>query len=257
MATRQTFDESNVYKSFSDVALMMLGMFVFLLVTIMITARMSEQREIPQLRQQLAAAQAQLQADKSAKKRMAKDIQDIVEDDTPDSVLKKILEQSSLGRRDFDLFIKGLEAIPGHDVHLIVDATGSMHGASPFLIPILRVIFARSGKRLDAITWYSDYQAQTYVGSMGEMFDQLMKGAPFSGSLETIGKAFEIAEQNAPPPAAYILIGDEPSNDTIRYSKIPAPVFAMSLSRTDTDTIEDFQKTAQETGGKMLEMEFK
>ena len=254
MAKRRS--ETNVHESFADVALMMLGMFVFLLVTILITARVSEQRELPRLKEQVHTLQQQLNAVQGDKLRLAKDLKDMVMTTTEDEV-DRILRTASLGRKDFDLFIKGLEKIPGDDVHLIVDATGSMHSVSAFLIPILRVIFARSGKRLDAITWFSDYTAETYVGSMGEMFDQLMKGAPFSGSLETVGKAFRVAEQNAPPPAAYILIGDEPSNDTIEYSDIPSPVFTLALGRSDPATLEDYKRLADKTGGMMLDTEFK
>jgi hypothetical protein len=254
MAKRRS--DTNVHESFADVALMMLGMFVFLLVTILITARVSEQRELPRLKEQVKTLQQQLKAAQGDKLRLAKDLQDIVTD-TPDAQLAKILKAASLGRKDFDLFIKGLDRIPGNDVHLIVDATGSMHSVSGFLIPILRLIFARSGKRLDAVTWFSDYNAETYVGSMGEMFDQLMKGAPFSGSLETIGKAFRVAEQNAPPPAAYILIGDEPSNDTVEYSDIPSPVFTLALGASDPATLEDYPRIANKTGGLMLVTEFK
>jgi hypothetical protein len=248
--------ETNVHESFADVALLTLATFIFLFVSIIITTRLSEKDNLPKLKSEVQTLEQQLAAARSDRQRMAQDIQQMIVD-TPEEQMDRILKAASLNRKDFELFIKGLESIPGDDVHLIVDATGSMHSVSGFLIPILRLIFARSGKRLDAITWFSDYTAETYVGSMGEMFDQLMKGAPFSGSLETIGKAFRVAEENAPPPAAYILIGDEPSNDTIEYSDIPAPVFTLALGISDPATLEDYRKTAERTGGKMLETEFR
>lgn len=248
--------ETNIHESFADVALLTLAIFIFLFVGIVITTRLSEQKQVPELKAEIKQLERQLNVANVDKKRLSQDLQDVV-NDTPESQLQRMLSQVSVGRKDFDLFIKGLKDIPGDDIHLVVDATGSMHSVKAFLIPILRVIFARSGKRLDAITWYSDYMAETYVGSMGEMFDQLMKGAPFSGSLETIGKAFRVAEANAPPPGAYLVIGDEPSNDTIEYDKIPSPVFTLALDSTDVDLIASFQRLADETGGKMLKMGFR
>jgi hypothetical protein len=247
--------ETNVHESFADVALLTLATFIFLFVSIIITTRLSEKDNLPKLKSEVQTLEQQLAAARSDRQRMAQDIQQMIVD-TPEEQMDRILKAASLNRKDFELFIKGLESIPGDDVHLIVDATGSMHSVSGFLIPILRLIFARSGKHLDAITWFSDYNAETYMGSMGEMFDQLMKGAPFSGSLETIGKAFRVAEQNAPPPAAYILIGDEPSNDTIEYSNIPSPVFTLALGASDPATLEDYGRTARQTGGLMLVTQF-
>ncbi len=247
--------ETNVHESFSDVALLTLATFIFLFVSIIITTRLSEKDNVPELKSKVQALEQQLAEARGDKVRMAKDLQDMIVD-TPEAQLEKILKDSGINHKDFSLFIKGLDRIPGKDVHLIVDATGSMHSVSGFLIPILRLIFARSGKHLDAITWFSDYNAETYMGSMGEMFDHIMKGAPFSGSLETIGKAFRVAEQNAPPPAAYILIGDEPSNDTIEYSDIPSPVFTLALGASDPATLEDYGRTARQTGGLMLVTQF-
>ncbi|HKJ21985.1 MAG TPA: hypothetical protein VKA13_02770 [Gammaproteobacteria bacterium] len=254
--TRKKRSTTNIHESFADVALLTLATFIFLFVSIMITTRLSEQKQVPELEAKIKSLQKQIQSAQTDKKRLAKDLKDVVVD-TPDDQLDKILKQASMGRKDFDLFIKGLKDIRGDDIHLVVDATGSMHSVSAFLIPILRVIFARSGKRLDAITWFSDYTAETYVGSMGEMFDQLMKGAPFSGSMETIGKAFRIAEQNAPPPGAYLVIGDEQSNDTIEYSRIPSPVFTLALGRSDPELTASYKELSSKTGGKMLEMELK
>lgn len=254
--TKKKRSTTNIHESFADVALLTLATFIFLFVSIMITSRLSEQKQVPKLKAQVEKLQKQMQSAQMDKKRLAKDLKDVVLD-TPDAQLDRILKQASLGRKDFDLFIKGLKEIHGDDIHLVVDATGSMHSVSAFLIPILRVIFARSGKRLDAITWFSDYTAETYVGSMGEMFDKLMKGAPFSGSMETIGKAFRVAEQNAPPPGAYLLIGDEPSNDAIEYGDIPSPVFTLALGRSDPELTASYQTLSNKTKGKMLEMELK
>ena len=58
----------------------------------------------------------------------------------PESQTQMILDAVGVGRKDFDLFIDGLKDVPGKDLHLVVDATGSMHGISGFLVPILRLI---------------------------------------------------------------------------------------------------------------------
>ena len=91
---------------------------------------------------------------------------------------------------------------------------------------------------------------------MGSMFDNLMSGAPFVGSEETIGKAFRHAVREAPIPGAYILIGDEPSDDRIYYSDIPAPVFTIPIGKTNADTLFAYEKLAKQTKGKMLQMVF-
>ena len=148
-------------------------------------------------------------------------------------------------------------ASPGESIHLLVDATGSMHGVSNFLIPVLRVIVIRSGKRLDALTWFSDSNAETYHGTMGNMFDRLMEGAPFIGTNETIGHAFRQAAQNAPAPGAYLLIGDEPPTDKIVYFNIPSPVFTLPIGRNNPRTNWHYLKLADETGGKLLHLELK
>ena len=166
------------------------------------------------------------------------------------------LGKSSNRRKDFDLFVKGLKDLPGNSLHLMVDATGSMHGATTFLIPVLRVVVIRSGKRLEAITWFSDGTAATYQGTMGSMFDNLMSGAPFVGSEETIGRAFRYAVSHAPIPDAYVLIGDEPSDDRIYYSDIPSPVFTIPIGKSNADTLFAYEKLARETKGKMMQLVF-
>ena len=175
--------------------------------------------------------------------------------------MSRVLSAAQLGqgqgRKDFEIFIKGLKQIPGKDLHLVVDATGSMHGVSSFLIPIIRVIVIRSGKHLDAITWFADNNAETYTGSMGEMFDQLMKGAPFVGADETIGDAFQRAVINAKVPGAYLLLGDEPSDDRIPFNEIPAPAFTLPIGHNNPATVWEYRNLAEKTGGKMLHLIFR
>jgi hypothetical protein len=174
--------------------------------------------------------------------------------------MEKALEAANLtgkNRKDFDLFIEGLRNLPGDSLHLVVDATGSMHGVSNFLIPILRVIVIRSGKQLNAVTWFSDLKAETLHGQMGEMFDALMNGAPFIGNNETIGHAFTYAAAHAQTPGAYLLIGDEPSSDTIHYLDIPSPVFTLPLGRANPETEFAYRRLAEQTKGRMLRLELK
>ena len=259
MKDRRRFAYNNIHESFSDVALLMLATFIFLLVTILITSRMAEEYQLPKLKEEVEALKKQLARAGDEKQRLLSELDEMAGMST-DAQIEQVLTKAGLGsgkgRHDFDVFIKGLKDLPGKDLHLLVDATGSMHGVTEFLIPVLRVIVIRSGKHLDAITWFSDGQADTYIGSMGEMFDKLMQGAPFVGSDETIGDAFKHAVRNAKVPGAYMLIGDEPSDDKIGYLDIPAPVFTLPLGRTNPTTIWEYKTLADKTGGKMLHMEF-
>ena len=84
-----------------------------------------------------------------------------------------------------------------------------------------------------------------------------MQGAPFIGSNETIGKAFKYAAKHADAPGAYLLIGDEPSDDRIFYRSIPAPVFTLPLGRSDSSTMWEYEKLAKETDGLMLHVNFR
>ena len=247
---------SSIYESFSDLALMALGTFIFLFVTIIVTSKITEMSEIPLLKEKIASLEKQLKQSQSDKTRLKAEMDKIVETD-PESQAESILKAAGIGRKDFDLFIRGLKDIPGKDLHLVVDATGSMHGVSGFLVPILRLIATRSDKFISALTWFSDNDVQTYTGTMGDMFDQFMMGAPFTGSNEYIGRAFHAAKADAPAPGAYLLIGDEPSDDSVVYSDIPSPVFTLPLGRSDPDTEYEYGNIAMKTGGKMLHIYFK
>ncbi|MBL4851757.1 MAG: hypothetical protein JKY90_05690 [Gammaproteobacteria bacterium] len=249
-----------MYESFSDLALLMLAAFVFLFVIILITYRIQDTYEVPRLKKELAVAQAELDRTQKRLKVFQRDINEM-NGLGADAQVEIVLEGAGLdegqGRKDFELFVEGLRDIPGTTIHMVIDGTGSMHGAATFLIPVLRVIALRSGKDLDAVTWFSDGRGDTYSGSMSAMLDALIDGAPFTGSQETIGAAFKRAEQNADIPSAYILIGDEPSDDRIFYKKIKAPVFTLPLGRINPATRWEYETLAQETGGKMLWLQFK
>ncbi len=255
MRDRRKFAYSNIHESFSDVALLMLATFVFLLVTILITSRVAEQYQVPKLKKQVASMEEELKRSQGENDRLIAELGEVLGMAT-DAQIEQLLKSAGVGKKDFDLFVEGLKAIPGYDIHLIVDATGSMHGAATFLIPVLRAIVVRSGKQLSAVTWFSDGDVDTYLGTMGAMFDQLMQGAPFIGNNETIGQAFVKAARNASLPGAYILIGDEPSDDRIYYSDIPRPVFSLPLGRSDPNTLREYETLADKTGGKMLHLKF-
>ncbi|NOZ54401.1 MAG: hypothetical protein GXP08_14925 [Gammaproteobacteria bacterium] len=261
MARKHRSSSPNTHESFSDIALLMLATFVFLLVTIIITSKLAQEDQIPLLKKSVSDLQHRLKKAESESKRLLGDLDNLV-NMTVDSQMETALQAVGLGknsknRKDFDLFIKGLSDLPGESLHLMIDATGSMHGVTTFLIPVLRVIVIRSGKRLDAITWFSDGKNETYTGSMGSMFDKLMDGAPFIGSEETIGKAFRHAAKHAPTPGAYILIGDEPSADRVHYFDIPSPVYTIPIGKQNPETLWAYRTLAEQTDGKMLQMEIK
>lgn len=256
MAKHRRSNSINIHEIFADVALLMLATFVFLLVLILVTARFAQDDQIPELEEQVARLKAQLEAVADAEEALQKEVKRLVVTDAQGQ-LENILMEASVGRKDFDLFIEGLKELPGESVHLVVDASGSMHGMSSFLVPILRHIVIRAGKRLDALTWFVDSRTRTYTGTMGEMFDLLMSEAPFAGNRETIGAAFRSAARNSPPPGAYLLLGDEPSVDTIQYSAIPSPVFTLPLGRSDPRTEADYGELAERTGGRMLILDFR
>lgn len=248
----------NIYEMFSDIALLMLATFIFLLVTILITARMAEQYQTPRLKDAVANLQAKLnkvEADRTRLKANMNALASLSSDSQMEKALTAAGLSSGKNHKDFDVFVKGLRDLPGDSLHLLVDATGSMHGVSEFLIPVLRIIVIRSGKKLDALTWFSDGHADTYRGTMGAMFDRLMEGAPFIGANETIGYGFRYAAEHAPAPGAYLLIGDEPPTDKISYFSIPSPVYTLPIGRDNPDTNWHYQKLADKTGGKMLHLE--
>ena len=223
MKNRRKSSSVNIFEIFSDVVLLMLATFVFLLVTILMTLRMEQEYQLPKLKKEVEELRSQLEVSKKKNNRLSMELDDLAEQGK-EPQMKRMLSAAHLGqgrgRKDFEIFIEGLKDLPGTNLHLVVDATGSMHGISSFLIPILRVIVIRSGKNLDAITWFSDGKAKTYTGLMGEILDQFIKGAPFIGTNETIGDAFNRAAKNAKVLRAYLLIGDEPSSDRIFFLDI-------------------------------------
>src|SRR3569623_876307 len=229
MAKKKQTESSiyDIYKSFSDLAMMTLGLIIYKFAIIVMTMQLPQNNEVVKLKEEMAKLQEQLQASQADKEQLKKDMDKVVVSD------------------------------PGKDLHLVIDATGSMHGVSGFLIPILRLIAARSGKNIPALTWFSDNHYTTYTGTLGEMFDQLVRGAPFAGNIENIGHALQAAAHNAPVPGAYLLIGDESSDDTIKYTEIPSPVFTLPLGRNDQDTQREYRTLAEKTHGKMLQLDFK
>jgi len=247
----------SIFEVFSDMAMLMLAAFVFMFALVLIYSQgmnsgnsKSTQEQINRLKHDLTSAHsrnAQLQDELNQVAGI--DVQQQIE-----RVLASAGLGSGRGKHDFDLFVSGLKKIPGHDLHMVVDATGSMHGVTAFLIPVLRVIAIRSGKHISAVSWFGDRRVGTFHGSTGAMFDQLMQNAPFVGSDETIGHTFEVL-QGQKQPGAYILIGDEPPTDKVHYHSIPVPVFTLPLAINDSDTEVAYQNIAKFTGGKMLKIQ--
>jgi len=259
MSRRHTQSPDNFYEIFSDMALLMLAAFIFLFALILITAQLQGGGKANVSRYELEDLQAEVVKAKARNEQLQREMDNLAGTDVHEQ-MEKVLASAGMakgkGRKAFDLFVKGLRDLPGKDLHLVVDATGSMHGVTTFLIPVLRMIAIRSGKHLSAVSWYADRRVGTYTGTMGSMFDQLMQDAPFVGADETIGHAFRNLAKDSPVPGAYLLIGDEPSTDDIYYSEIPAPVFTLPLGSSDSSTKVAYQTLADRTGGRMLELKF-
>src|SRR5210317_1468289 len=117
MARKRRSSSTNIHESFSDIALLMLATFVFLLVTIMITSKLAEENQLPQLKASVSELKQQLDEAKSINQRLLGDIDSMV-NMTVESQMEHSLEAVGLGknsknRKDFDLFVKGLKDIPG------------------------------------------------------------------------------------------------------------------------------------------------
>ena len=275
MRGRRNVPLESPYEVFSDMALLMLAAFIFLFALILINAELQGSRNDPVAEREMATLQEQLAEAEKENRKLQQEMNNLASVDTQEQLenlqalmstqsmqqqVEKVMLSAQLaqgkGRKDFDMFVKGLRDLPGKDLHLVVDATGSMHGVTTFLVPVLRLIAIRSGKHLAALTWYANRREGTYDGSMAQMFDKLMSDAPFIGTDETIGHAFRKIGKNAPIPGAYLLIGDEPPTDRVLYHEIPAPVFTLPLGTSTGMTKDSFQKLADETGGKMLQLKF-
>ena len=80
----------NIYEMFSDIALLMLATFIFLLVTILITARMAEQYQAPRLKNAIANLQAELNKAEADRKRLKANM-DALASLSSDSQMEKAL----------------------------------------------------------------------------------------------------------------------------------------------------------------------
>jgi len=259
MRSRREQDRSSIYEVFSDMALLMLAAFIFLFAMFLMVSKAQDSGQVLKTKEQIASLEKELAAAKSRNLELLQEMNNVV-GSTTEQQIEKVLSAAGMGRgqgrKDFEMMVKGLRNMPGRELHLVIDATGSMHGVTAFLIPILRVIAIRSGKHLSAITWYADNRTGTYQGTMGEMFDYLMQSAPFVGNKETIGYTFDRLGKDYPIPSAYMLIGDEPATDKVHYHAIKAPVFTLPLGNSDASTRVEFQKIADISGGRMLELKF-
>jgi len=259
MYSRYKASQTNIYEVFSDMSLLMLSAFIFLFALILITSQLQGSASTETEQQRVEKLQAELDTAHQEVARLQAELVNNIGNDASEQE-SRILQSAGFsdgqGRKDFEMFIDGLKRLPGRDLHLVIDATGSMHGVTSFLIPVLRLIAIRSGKHLSGVSWYADNKTGTFTGSMGAMLDQLMQEAPFSGADESIGHAFAAVARQASVPGAYLLIGDEPPSDIVRYQAIPAPVFALPLGSSDSSTKVAYRQIAENTDGRMLELKF-
>src|SRR3569833_1829425 len=94
-------ETSTIYESFSDLALMTLGLFIFLFVIITITTQIAEKNELPKLRKQIAQHKQQLKLSEAEKEQQKKNKEK--ENDTePENEASTILSAANVGRKDFD-----------------------------------------------------------------------------------------------------------------------------------------------------------
>jgi len=258
MMRRRRHHESSegVFEIFSDIALLMLAAFVFMFALVLIYSQGMSSGNSKETLEQVNQLKSSLASANARNAQLQDELNQVAGNDVQQQ-MERVLASAGLGsgqgKHDFDLFVSGLKHIPGRDLHMVVDATGSMHGVTAFLIPVLRVIAIRSGKHISAVSWYGDRRVGTFHGSTGAMFDQLLQNAPFVGSDETIGHTFEVL-QGQKQPGAYMLIGDEPPTDKVHYQDIGAPVFTLPLAINDSNTEVAYQNIAKFTGGKMLKL---
>lgn len=219
-------------------------------------AQAREQADQVQDLQQALAAASQDQSETETLRREVQRLQAELKKGIPplpESYVDQARQSFGLGKHDLDLFIDGLRHLPGKDLHLVVDATGSMHSVKFLLRVLLMAIVTKSGKDITGLTWYANGQAKTYHGSQAQMFDMMFSGAPFSGDLETLKHGFDTAVANTrTPPSAFLVLGDEPSNDGLPATT-PSPIFSMPIG-DDPQLLQEFEVLAEMNGGKMLKM---
>ena len=109
MARKRRASATNIHESFSDVALLMLATFIFLLVTILITSKMAESHQLPLLKKELAQLQQDLEKFKYDNDRLRSNMEELV-GMSPDSQMERALASAGIGngknRKDFELFVQ-------------------------------------------------------------------------------------------------------------------------------------------------------
>src|SRR3569833_2278587 len=103
MAKRRK-ETSTINESFSDLALMTLGLFIFLFVIITITTQIAEKNELPKHRKQIARLEQQLKLSEADMVRLKKTIEKATVT-VPEIEASTILSAAIVGRKDFELFI--------------------------------------------------------------------------------------------------------------------------------------------------------
>src|SRR3569832_673790 len=95
---------STIYESFSDLALMTLGLIIFLFVIITITTQIAEKNELPKLRKQIARLEQQLKLSEADKERLKKNIEKLIVTD-PENEASTNNTTTKNNHKKNDLFI--------------------------------------------------------------------------------------------------------------------------------------------------------
>ena len=125
MKSRRRWAPPNIHESFSDVALLMLATFIFLLVTILITSRMAEEYELPKLKKEVEELRQQLARSNSDKNRLLGEL-DNMADMSTDAQMDRALDAVGLGRGQGGILQGGEDQVQG-----VGDVVGEEQRAFP------------------------------------------------------------------------------------------------------------------------------
>ncbi|MDH5378304.1 MAG: hypothetical protein OEX00_08280, partial [Gammaproteobacteria bacterium] len=103
---KRRFTYTNIYESFSDVSLLMLATFIFLMVTILLTSRTAQEYEVPKLKEEIENLKNQLAAAELEKSSLSNSLEEMAMS-ADSSAMDRIIQSTTFGKKDFDLFIKG------------------------------------------------------------------------------------------------------------------------------------------------------
>ena len=100
MRKKNRSEPLNIHESFSDIALLMLATFIFLLVTILITSKLAEEIQVPKLKKEVTSLKKRLQTLEEERKRLTQDMNELVM--SPDAQMDKaeriVIDSFKIGR---------------------------------------------------------------------------------------------------------------------------------------------------------------